>query len=51
MVIEIFLVVIGAFLIYSLLLADVEAKVYECGMLRALGMEQYTLIALLSIQV
>jgi ABC-type lipoprotein release transport system permease subunit len=38
------------FLIYSLLIADVEAKVYECGMLRALGMEQYTLVELLTIQ-
>jgi ABC-type antimicrobial peptide transport system permease subunit len=50
MVVEIFLVAIGAFLIYSLLISDVEAKVYECGMLRALGMEQYTLVALLTIQ-
>jgi hypothetical protein len=50
-VIEIFLVCLGMFLIYALLLSDVEAKVYESGMLRALGMQQYTLIMLLSVQV
>jgi ABC-type antimicrobial peptide transport system permease subunit len=50
LIIELFLVGVGMFLIYALLLSDVEAKVYECGMLRALGMEQYTLIELLGIQ-
>jgi len=49
--VQVFLIGLGAFLIYSLLLSDVESKVYESGMLRALGMEQYTLIMLLAIQV
>src|SRR5690606_2355440 len=30
--------------------ADVDAKVYECGMLRALGMAQFTLVELLTVQ-
>jgi len=50
LIVVIFLTCIGMFLIYSLLIADVESKVYECGMLRALGMEQYTLIELLVIE-
>lgn len=50
LIIELFLVALGCYLIYSLLLADVESKVYESGMLRALGMQQKTLIVLLSIQ-
>jgi len=50
LLIEVFLVGLGMLLIYSLLLADVEGKVYECGMLRALGMQQYNLIQLLVIQ-
>lgn len=45
---EVFLLAIESYLIYSLLLAEVEDKVYDMGMLRALGMEQYTLIAVLS---
>eukprot|EP01129_Flabellula_baltica_P002816 TRINITY_DN1270_c0_g1_i1.p1 TRINITY_DN1270_c0_g1~~TRINITY_DN1270_c0_g1_i1.p1 ORF type:complete len:1128 (-),score=212.94 TRINITY_DN1270_c0_g1_i1:60-3026(-) len=47
---EAVLIGISIYLIYSLLISDVEGKVYECGMLRALGMEQYTLIELLVIQ-
>uniref|UniRef100_A0A6B2KXA1 ABC3 transporter permease C-terminal domain-containing protein n=1 Tax=Arcella intermedia TaxID=1963864 RepID=A0A6B2KXA1_9EUKA len=50
LIIELFLVALGMLLIYSLLLADVEGKVYECGMLRALGMHQVTLIQLLVVQ-
>eukprot|EP01130_Rhizamoeba_saxonica_P018176 TRINITY_DN9018_c0_g1_i1.p1 TRINITY_DN9018_c0_g1~~TRINITY_DN9018_c0_g1_i1.p1 ORF type:complete len:884 (-),score=164.69 TRINITY_DN9018_c0_g1_i1:953-3604(-) len=50
MMVELFLISLGVFLIYSLMLADVEGKVYECGMLRALGMEQYALIELLVVQ-
>lgn len=50
LIVELFLVALGCYLIYSLLLADVESKVYESGMLRALGMQQKTLVALLSIQ-
>jgi len=38
------IVLLGILLIYSLLLNDVEAKTYEYGMLRALGMKQSTLI-------
>ena len=41
---------LGACLVFSLLLSDVEAKTYEYGMLRALGMKQYVLAELLSIQ-
>jgi ABC-type antimicrobial peptide transport system permease subunit len=50
LIVELFLVGLGCYLIYSLLLSDVEAKVYESGMLRALGMQQRTLVALLSLQ-
>lgn len=42
------IVAIGALLIYSLMLNDVEAKTYEYGMLRALGMPNRTLIQLLT---
>ena len=42
---------LGSFLIYSLLLSDVEAKTYEYGMLRALGMKNYVLFELIGIQV
>jgi hypothetical protein len=45
---EVFLLAIESYLIYSLLVAEVEEKVYDMGMLRALGMEQYTLIAVLA---
>src|SRR3989338_6432666 len=41
---------LGIMLIYSLLLSDVEEKTYEYGMLRALGMEHNSLMALLLIQ-
>eukprot|EP01107_Rhizomastix_libera_P002165 TRINITY_DN13874_c0_g1_i1.p1 TRINITY_DN13874_c0_g1~~TRINITY_DN13874_c0_g1_i1.p1 ORF type:complete len:1304 (+),score=307.08 TRINITY_DN13874_c0_g1_i1:32-3943(+) len=41
---------LGSFLIYSLLLSDVEAKTYEYGMLRALGMKNYVLFELIGIQ-
>lgn len=50
LVIEIFLTALGMGIIYALLVAEVDAKVYECGMLRALGMAQFTLIELLAIQ-
>jgi ABC-type antimicrobial peptide transport system permease subunit len=45
------LIGLGAMLIYSLLLSNVEEKTYEYGMLRAQGMQQYTLIELLVVQV
>eukprot|EP01114_Cavostelium_apophysatum_P002845 TRINITY_DN1253_c0_g3_i1.p1 TRINITY_DN1253_c0_g3~~TRINITY_DN1253_c0_g3_i1.p1 ORF type:complete len:1241 (+),score=361.47 TRINITY_DN1253_c0_g3_i1:25-3723(+) len=44
------LIVLGALLIYSLLLTNVEEKTYEYGMLRAMGMKQYILIQLLTLQ-
>jgi ABC-type lipoprotein release transport system permease subunit len=50
LIVELFLIGLGCYLIYSLLLSDVESKVYESGMLRALGMQQKTLVALLSLQ-
>lgn len=44
------LVVIGVLVIYSLLLGDTEARVYEYGMLRALGLRGRTLAQLLFTQ-
>jgi len=41
------LVLLGALLIFSLMLGNVEEKTYEYGMLRALGMNNKTLIHLL----
>jgi len=49
-VVELFLMFVGMYLIYALLLADVEARVYEMGMLRALGMEKYTLIEIVVLE-
>lgn len=40
----------GVLAIYSLVLGDVEAKTYEYGMLRVLGLQHSTLAHLLSIQ-
>ncbi|KAJ3299821.1 hypothetical protein HK104_006755 [Borealophlyctis nickersoniae] len=42
--------VLAVILIYSLLLADVEEKTFEYGMLRTLGLKQKTLINLLTFQ-
>ncbi|KAJ9446369.1 FtsX domain-containing protein [Diplonema papillatum] len=42
--------VLGCILIYSLLLADVEQKTYEHGMLRALGFRKISLINLMTMQ-
>eukprot|EP01132_Coremiostelium_polycephalum_P006778 gene6778-8410_t len=44
------LLVLGALMIYSLLLSDVEGKTFEYGMLRAQGMRHYSLIILLLTQ-
>eukprot|EP00742_Colponemidia_sp_Colp-10_P003305 GILJ01003519.1.p1 GENE.GILJ01003519.1~~GILJ01003519.1.p1 ORF type:complete len:1186 (-),score=204.90 GILJ01003519.1:249-3806(-) len=44
------LCLLSVLLVYSLMLTDVEEKTYEFGMLRALGMKQYTLIELLMSQ-
>jgi hypothetical protein len=41
------LVMLGALLIYTLMLSDVEEKTYEYGMLRALGMSQKSFVSLL----
>lgn len=45
------LLVLAILLIFSLLLADVEEKTFEYGMLRSLGMRQLSLISLLFFQV
>ena len=44
------LAVLGAQVIYALVLGDVETRSYETGMLRALGLKHSTLGALLSLQ-
>jgi len=41
------LVMLATLLIYSLMISDVEEKTYEFGMLRALGLKQVSLVALL----
>jgi ABC-type antimicrobial peptide transport system permease subunit len=46
----IFLGVLVAQLLYSLILADVDQKTYTFGMLRALGMRKERLVALITIQ-
>ena len=51
LMITIIFIFLGSLLIYSLLLSDVEAKTYEYGMLRALGMRNYVLMELIGIQV
>ena len=43
--------VLGALVIFALVLGDVEARTYELGMLRALGIRDGTLGALLALQV
>ena len=45
------LAVLGALVIYALILGDVEARTYELGMLRALGIREGALGALLTLQV
>jgi hypothetical protein len=45
----IFLGVLVAQLLYSLILADVDTKTYTFGMLRALGMRKERLVALITI--
>ncbi len=44
------LVLLGVLAIYALILGDVEAKTYEYGMLRVLGMRHTTLATLLGLQ-
>jgi ABC-type antimicrobial peptide transport system permease subunit len=45
-----FLAVLSIQLIYSLMIADVEDKTYQYGMLRAMGFPQKRLIGLISVQ-
>ena len=44
-----FLVFLSIMLIYSLMVADVDGKTYEMGMLRALGLKQRAIIYLISL--
>ena len=44
------LVLMGVLSIYALIIGDVEAKTYEYGMLRVLGLRHDTLAALLGLQ-
>lgn len=44
MAVLVFLFILSVMLIYSLMLADVEEKTYEFGMLRALGLEHQSLL-------
>lgn len=50
LIIQIFLIALGCYLIYALLISDIESKSYESGMLRALGIQNYTLAIILLIQ-
>ena len=45
------LCVLGIVLVYALMIADVEEKTYEFGMLRTLGMKKASLLWMLLIQV
>lgn len=45
-----FLAILSIQLIYSLMIADVEEKTYQYGMLRALGLYRRKLITLISLQ-
>jgi len=44
------LALLGAMVMYSLVVGDVEEKTYEYGMLRALGLRSFTLVYLLGVQ-
>ena len=44
------LLMLGVLVIYALILGDVEAKTYEYGMLRVLGMRHRTLAQLICVQ-
>lgn len=41
------LVMLAVFLIYSLMISDIEEKTYEFGMLRALGFRKSALVKLI----
>lgn len=44
------LALLGAMVMYSLVVGDVEEKTYEYGMLRALGLRSFTLVYVLGAQ-
>merc|ERR1712003_101453 len=46
----VFLSMLSAMLLYSLMLSDVDAKTYEYGMLRALGFKSSHLMGMISMQ-
>ena len=46
----VFLGILSLTLLYSLMLADVDAKTYQFGMLRALGLQKLSLIGLITVQ-
>lgn len=50
MTIVFFMVLLSVMLIYSLMIADVDEKTYEMGMLRALGLRTVSLFQLIMIQ-
>lgn len=50
MTIVFFMVLLSVMLIYSLMIADVDEKTYEMGMLRALGLRTASLFQLIMIQ-
>ena len=46
----VFLALLSAMLLYSLMLSDVDGKTYEYGMLRALGFKKAHLMSMISMQ-
>lgn len=48
--VSVILIGLGATLIYSLLIADINEKTFEYGMLRALGLHNRSLIVILTVQ-
>jgi len=50
MTIVFFMILLSVMLIYSLMIADVDEKTYEMGMLRALGLRRASLVQIIVIQ-
>ena len=50
MTVIVFLAMLSAMLLYSLMLSDVDSKTYEYGMLRALGFKKVHLMSMISMQ-
>ena len=46
----VFLSMLSAMLLYSLMLSDVDSKTYEYGMLRSLGFKKTHLLSMISMQ-